>query len=111
MAAGLRARLLLSERAARFVAIGVGGSLLHTNVPVMTADGRLFGGGYVSVGYQEYVLGHNLVSIDGRYEAMASGPRAASLMLGVGFGNGASNFLSLLSAAAFVAGTLILENV
>jgi hypothetical protein len=111
MAAGLRARLLLSERAARFVAIGGGGSLMHTNVPVMAAERRLFGGGYLSLGYQEYVLGRNLVSIDGRYTAMASGPRAASVMLGLGFGDGASSFLSLMSAAAFIVGTLILENV
>lgn len=111
MSAGVRARLSLSDSADRFLVVGGGGAVLRSNVPVPPDDKRLYGGGYGMVGFEEFVLGRNLLSLEARYDAMVEGPQSVTVAVGLGFGNGASNQISLITTAAFIIGALVMQSI
>ena len=111
MSAGVRARLSLSDQADRFLVVGGGGAVLRTNVPVPPDDKRLYGGGYGMAGFEEFVLGRNLLSLEARYDHMVGGPQSATVAAGLGFGDGASNQISLIATVGFIFGALVMQSI
>lgn len=90
---GGRMRVAQELRAARFVVLGAGASLLRANVPLLSGGSRSHVGPYGSLGFEFYFreprLGIEqpfLVSVDVRYGVLIGGPDSVSWSLGISLG-------------------------
>ena len=111
MSLGFRLRRSLSEESPRFAVVSAGGSVLRTSVPVPPDEDRLYVGPYVGVGYEQFVLGRNLFTVDARYGLLANGPASVTVVAGLGFAQGSSKAVAFASIALFIAGALFLQNI
>lgn len=86
MSTGLRVRRLFgSQGAPQFLVVGVGGSLLRTNIPIPPDTERTYAGAYASAGFELYVGGTYLVTLEARYGLIA-GPGSLSALASFSFG-------------------------
>ena len=108
---GLRLRRSLSENTVRFAVLSAGGTVLRTSVPVPPDEERLYYGPYAGIGYEQYVLGRNLFTVDARYGLMTNGPASVTVVAGLGFAQGSSKAVAFASIALFIAGALFLQNI
>jgi hypothetical protein len=108
---GLRLRRSLSDSTPRFAVLSAGGTVLRTSVPVPPDEERLYLGGYAGIGYEQYVLGRNLLTVDARYGLLGSGPASVTITMGLGFAEGSSKPIAFGSIALFIIGALFLQNV
>ena len=108
---GLRLRRSLSENTPRFAVVSAGGTIMRTSVPVPPDEDRLYLGGYAGIGYEQFVLGRNLLNVDARYGLLGSGPASVTVVAGLGFSEGSSKAVAFASIALFIAGALFLQNI
>jgi hypothetical protein len=111
MSLGLRLRRSLSENVPRFAVVSAGGTVLRTSVPVPPDEERLYLGAYAGIGYEQFVLGRNLLTVDARYGLVGTGPASVTVVAGLGFAQGSSKAVAFASIALFIAGALFLQNI
>ena len=83
---GLGARFLLSETAAHFATVTVGGTLYRANNPLPPDDERTHAGPYAGVGTDVFLTDEHLLSVEARYGLLSGGPRSLLLLAGISFG-------------------------
>jgi hypothetical protein len=85
MSLGLRVRRLFGQGAPQFLVLGAGGSILRTNIPIPPDTERTYAGAYLSAGFELYVGGTYLVTLEARYGLIA-GPGSLSALASFSFG-------------------------
>lgn len=86
MSLGLRVRRLIGQQGApQFLVLGAGGSILRTNIPIPPDTERTYAGAYASAGFELYVGGAYLVTLEARYGLIA-GPGSLSALASFSFG-------------------------
>ena len=86
MSLGARLRMALGEEAPRFLVGTAGATILRTSVPVPPDHERLYLGGYVGFGVEQYV-GNLLFGLEARFGLLGDGPTGLSLVAGISFGS------------------------
>lgn len=86
MSLGARLRMGLGEEAPRFLVGTAGATILRTSVPIPPDHERLYLGGYVGFGVEQYV-GNLLFGLEARFGLLGDGPTGLSLVAGVSFGS------------------------
>lgn len=86
MSLGARLRMALGEEAPRFLVGTAGATILRTSVPIPPDHERLYLGGYVGFGVEQYV-GSLLFGLEARFGLLGDGPTGLSLVAGISFGS------------------------
>jgi hypothetical protein len=86
MSLGARLRMALGEEAPRFLVGTAGATILRTSVPIPPDHERLYLGGYVGFGVEQYV-GSLLFGLEARFGLLGDGPTGLSLVAGIAFGS------------------------
>lgn len=86
MSLGARLRMALGEEAPRFLVGTAGATILRTSVPIPPDHERLYLGGYVGFGVEQYV-GNLLFGLEARFGLLGDGPTGLSLVAGIAFGS------------------------
>jgi hypothetical protein len=86
MSLGARLRMALGEEAPRFLVGSAGATILRTSVPIPPDHERLYLGGYVGFGVEQYV-GSLLFGLEARFGLLGDGPTGLSLVAGIAFGS------------------------
>jgi hypothetical protein len=81
---GVRARVTIAPR--NFLTLGGGLALLRSTEPVVAQGTKSWAGPFGAIGFERYVLGGLLMTIDLRYGLLTQGPTSLGLSLTLGTG-------------------------
>ncbi len=79
-----RLRIAPTAQPGRYLTVGVGGSLLRSNEPIMPDNRRAFVGPIATFGYEHNAWGSALLGVDVRYGLIETGPTSIGLLVYVG---------------------------
>ena len=86
MSFGTRVRTAVGEESPRFLAGTAGLTVMRTSAPVPPGNDRLYVGGYVGFGVEQY-LGSWLVGLEARFGLLGNGPSGLTLVGSVSWGS------------------------
>jgi hypothetical protein len=82
----IRVRFAPTNRTGSYLTFGPGLSMLRSNQPVSPETGRVWAGGFFTIGFDRYVANGVLISIDARYGLIGNGPTSLAGVISVGYG-------------------------